>query len=82
MEKHFHVHLLSSEDNNHVYAKAPTLAYSFHEPVDETSLGGIAAFFQELRLLIQQYFNIVHYVGCTLRKYSPKMLDCLHFSGR
>ena len=66
MEKHVHAHLLSSEDNHHVYAKAPTLAYWFHEPCDDTSLGGIAAFLQSLRLLIQQYFNIVHYIGCTL----------------
>ena len=81
LKKHFHAHLLSSEDNHQAYAIAPTLAYSIHEPGDETSLVGIAAFLQELRLLIQQYFNIVHYVGWALWKHSPKMLDCVHFSG-
>jgi hypothetical protein len=42
----------------HVYAKAPAF---FHELSDEASLVGIVAL-PELRLLIQQYFNIMDYV--------------------
>ena len=63
MEKHYRAHLLSREYNHHVYAKAPTRAYSFHELGDEASLVGIAAILPELCLLIQQYFDIVDYVG-------------------
>ena len=59
----FRAHLVSSEYNHHVYTKALTLSYSFHELVDEASLAGIAAILPELRLLIQQYFYIVDYVG-------------------
>jgi len=56
------VHLLGSEHNNHVYTKTPTLAYSFHELGDEASFVGIVANLPELRLLIQQYFDIVYYI--------------------
>ena len=59
----FRAHLVSSEYNHHVYTKALTLSYSFHELVDEASLVGIAAILPELRLLIQEYFDIVDYVG-------------------
>jgi hypothetical protein len=62
MEKLYRVHLPSNEYNHHVYAKAPTLTYSFHELGDGSSLVGIAVILPELRLLIQQYFNIVDYV--------------------
>jgi hypothetical protein len=58
MEKLYRVHLPSNEYNHHIYAKAPTLTYSFHG----SSLVGIAVILPELRLLIQQYFNIVDYV--------------------
>jgi hypothetical protein len=50
----FRAHLVSSEYNHHVYTKALTLSYSFHELVDEASLVGIAAILPELRLLIQE----------------------------
>jgi hypothetical protein len=56
------VHLLGSEHNQHVYTKTPTLAYSFHELGDEVSFVGIVAILPELRLLIQQYFDIVYYI--------------------
>ena len=57
-----YVHLLGSEYNHHVYTKTPTLAYSFHELGDEASFVGIVANLPELRLLIQQYFDIVYYI--------------------
>jgi hypothetical protein len=47
----------------YVHAKATALVYSFHKLGNEASLVGIAAIFLELRLLIQQYFDIVDYVG-------------------
>lgn len=59
MEKPYRAHLLNSEYNYHVYVKAPALAYSYHELGAEVSLVGIPAIFQELRLLIQQYFEVV-----------------------
>ena len=59
----FRAHLVSSEYNHHVYTKALTLSYSFHELVDEASLVGIAAILPHLHLLIQQYFDITNYVG-------------------
>lgn len=40
-------HLLSSEYENHVYAKAFTLTFSFQELGDEVSLVGIVAIFPE-----------------------------------
>jgi hypothetical protein len=61
-EKHCRTHLLSSECNYHVSAKAPALAYSFHELGAEASLVGIAAILPELPLLIQIYFDIVDFV--------------------
>ena len=54
MEKPYRVHLLSSEENYHVYVKVPALVYSFHELGDEASLiVGIATILPELHLLIQ-----------------------------
>jgi hypothetical protein len=47
-------HLLSREYNHHVYTKASG---------DEASLVAITAILPELCLLIQQYFNIVDYIG-------------------
>ena len=55
--------LLSGEYNHHVYAKASELEYSFNELGHESSLVGIAAILPELLFLIQQYFDIVDYVG-------------------
>jgi hypothetical protein len=78
MEKPYHAHLLSNEYNHHVYAKAPTLAYSSHELGEEASLVGIAAILSELRLLIQQYFDIV--VHFTVNKV-PGVLDWVHIGG-
>ena len=54
IQKHYCTHLLSSEynHNHHVYIKADTLAYSFHELGDEASFVGIATILPELRLLI------------------------------
>jgi hypothetical protein len=52
MEKPYRAHLLSSDYNHHVYAKAPTLVYLFHEIGDEVPLVGITAILPELRLLI------------------------------
>jgi hypothetical protein len=48
----------------HIYSEASitTLAFSFHELGDEASLVAITIL-QELRLLIQQYFDNVDYVG-------------------
>ena len=63
MEKPYLTHLLSSEYNHHVYAKASALAYSFHKLGDEASLVGISAILPELYLLIQQYCDIMDYVG-------------------
>jgi len=63
MEKHYRARLLSSEYNHHMYAKAPPLAYSFHELCDKAPLVGSSVILPELRLLIQQYFDIVDYVG-------------------
>ena len=48
---------------HHVNAKAPALAFSFNELGDEASLVGIAVILPELRLLIQQYFDIMDNVG-------------------
>ena len=61
-EKPCRTHLLSSECNYHVNAKAPALAYSFHELGAKASLVGIAAILPELPLLIQIYFDIVDFV--------------------
>jgi hypothetical protein len=63
LEKHYRALLLSSKYNHHVYTKAPAFIYSFHELGDEASLVGIAAILPELCLLIQQYFDIVDYIG-------------------
>jgi hypothetical protein len=64
MEKPYRVHLLSSEENYHVYVKVPALVYSFHELGDEASLVvGIVTILPELHLLIQQYFDIADYFG-------------------
>ena len=52
MEKPYRVHLLSSDYIHHVYVKAPTLVYSFHELGDENPLVGITAILPELHLLI------------------------------
>jgi len=49
MEKPYRAHLLSSEYNYHVYAKASVLAYSFYELGDEVSFVGIATILAELR---------------------------------
>ena len=46
-----------------IYAKATALDYSFHKLGNEASLVGVAAILLELRLLIQQYFDVVDYVG-------------------
>jgi hypothetical protein len=62
MEKPCRTHLLSSECNYHVNAKAPTLAYAFHVLGAKASLVGIAAILPELPLLIQIYFDIVDFV--------------------
>jgi hypothetical protein len=43
IEKPYRAHFLNREYNHHVYAKAPALAYSFHELGDEASLMGSAA---------------------------------------
>ena len=63
MENPYRAHLLSSEYNHHVYAKAPALGYSFHKLGDEASLMEIFTIIPELGLLFQQYFDIVVYVG-------------------
>ena len=55
-------HLFSSEYNNDVYVKAPSIAHSFHELNDESPIVGIAALLPEWCLLIQQYFDIVDYI--------------------
>lgn len=55
--------LLSSESNHHVYDKAPSLAYSFHEMGGHVPLVGIIAILPELPLLIQLHCNVVDYVG-------------------
>ena len=47
MEKPYPAHLLSSKYIHHIYAKAPALAYSFHEPGNEASLVEIAAILPE-----------------------------------
>ena len=62
MEKSYRAYLPSSEHNRNIYTKAPALTYSFHELGDEFSLVGITVILPELRLSIQQYFNIVDYV--------------------
>ena len=46
-------HLPSSEYNHHAYTKAPTLAYSLHELVDEASFEEVATLPPEVRLVIQ-----------------------------
>jgi hypothetical protein len=38
MEKPYRAHILSSECIHHLYAKAPSLTYSFHELGNEASL--------------------------------------------
>jgi hypothetical protein len=63
MEKPYRAHILSSECIHHLYAKAPSLTYSFHELGNEASLVEISAILPEWCLLIQQYFDIVDYVG-------------------
>ena len=63
IEKPYRAHFLNREYNHHVYAKAPALAYSFHELGDEASLMGSAAILPDQRLLVQQYLDIVDYVG-------------------
>jgi len=42
IEKPYRAHFLNREYNHHVYAKAPALAYSFHELGDEATLMGSA----------------------------------------
>ena len=59
MEKPLRAHLLSSERNHHFSAKAPTIAYLFHELGDEAYIVGITVMLQVMRLLFQQYFDIV-----------------------
>lgn len=54
MGKPYRAHLLSREYNHHGYTKASG---------DEASLGAITAILPKLCLLIQQYFNIVDYIG-------------------
>jgi hypothetical protein len=57
----------------HIYsvAKATTLVYLFHERSYVASLVGIAAILSQLRLLIQQYFDIADYVVSSYRQSSP-----------
>ena len=62
MEKPCRTHLLNSECNNHVNAKASALVYLFHELGAEASLVGIVDILPELPLLIQIYFDIVDFV--------------------
>ena len=49
MENTHRAHLLSGEYNLLACVKATTLAYSFHELVDDASLVGIVAILPELR---------------------------------
>jgi hypothetical protein len=78
MQKPYRVHLLSSEYIHHVYAKAPAIAYSFHELSDEASLLGITAILPGFDLLIQQYFDTgVYFTANKL----PYVLDWVHIRG-
>lgn len=64
LEKHYHAHLLSREYNHHVYTKTPALTtYSFHELGEKDSLVGSTTILPQKRLRIQQYVNIVDYIG-------------------
>jgi len=57
----------------HIYlvAKSTALVYLFQELGNEASLVGIAAIVPQLRLLIQQYFDIAAYVGSPYGQPSP-----------